>query len=50
MWHTDNNESGCLTLNTCRDADRLDLSRVGIIQRAQNKKYDVDDDGTVLLH
>jgi uncharacterized protein len=30
-WHTDDNESDCLTLNTCRDADRLDLSRVGII-------------------
>lgn len=30
-WHTDDNESDCLTLNTCRDADRLDISRVGII-------------------
>ena len=29
-WHTDDSAHECITLNICRDADRLDLSRVGI--------------------
>ena len=29
-FHTDGEEYDCVTINTCKDADRLDLGRVGI--------------------
>ena len=34
-WHTTEQKTGILTIDTCFDADRLDLERVGIVPAAQ---------------